>query len=121
MNAGCNADLPNLRDSPIVMQSDRIAASGIGTCLIQSAETVCWGLSGLKTVTPGDGSLKFVALRGGAEHYCGLAADSTAYCWGFNIYGELGDGTRTNRDLPTRVVTTLKFVAISAGLFNTCA
>lgn len=120
-NAGCNSEMTDSLGVPIAMQSDRIAASGIGTCIIQSSETVCWGYGGPRRVTPGDGSLRFVALRGGGGNFCGLTADSTAYCWGYNTYGELGDGTTTNRDLPTRVVTTQKFIAISASGGTTCA
>lgn len=120
-NASCNSDMIDPRGVPIAMQSDRIAASGIGTCIIQPTGTVCWGFGGTRRVTPADGSLRFVTISGGGEQVCGLTADSTAYCWGYNTYGELGDGTTTNRDLPTRVATSLKFVSITASGGTTCA
>lgn len=108
---------------PLVMQSDRLAGTDQQSCLLErSGEVVCWGLgNGPSRITPGDGSLRFVALRGGVDHLCGLTADSVAYCWGGNTYGQLGDGTRVARDRPTRVSTTLKLLAISASVFSTCA
>ena len=36
-------------------------------------------------------------------HACALLADGSALCWGGNEVGQLGDGTRTNRLVPTRV------------------
>ena len=35
---------------------------------------------------------------------CGVTTDHRAYCWGDNTDGQLGDGTRTQRLLPTAVV-----------------
>jgi len=49
-------------------------------------------------------------------------ANGEAKCWGRNGYGELGDGTTTNRSVPTSVVslgTTIR--SISGGLRHTCA
>lgn len=112
---GPDNDLPGL-------QSDRLAATAQQSCLVQrSGEVFCWGLGDAKGVTPGDGSLRFVALRGGWDHLCGLTADSTAYCWGRNDWGQLGDGTRVERSQPTRVATDLELVAITASVHTTCA
>jgi hypothetical protein len=41
-------------------------------------------------------------------------------CWGFNGDGELGDSTRTQSNVPVRVVGGLEFSSISAGSFHTC-
>jgi alpha-tubulin suppressor-like RCC1 family protein len=60
-------------------------------------------------------------IVGGYDHTCALLADGTAYCWGRNEYGQLGDGTQTDRFLPTPVATSLRFTAISAGYGHTCA
>jgi alpha-tubulin suppressor-like RCC1 family protein len=35
---------------------------------------------------------------------CAVRSDGTAWCWGHNEYGKLGDGTTTSRAQPVRVV-----------------
>ena len=40
---------------------------------------------------------------------CGLTADGTAYCWGNNRSGQIGDGTQTSKAVPTKVNTNVKF------------
>ena len=72
------------------------------------------------------GGLHFTALAVGGdisyhgEHTCGLTTDGTAYCWGYNPFGQLGDGTTTNRASPTRVAGGMSFVALSVGNGHTC-
>ena len=52
---------------------------------------------------------------------CGVQSGG-AKCWGYNYYGELGDGSRTNRDHPTQVVgLTSGVVKISADSYSACA
>lgn len=63
----------------------------------------------------------------GSNHTCALKSDGTVYCWGYNWYGQLGDGTQTNRLTPVQVhgednngyLTDV--IEISAGEKHTCA
>ena len=43
-------------------------------------------------------------LAVGDNHTCARFTDGTLRCWGQNAYGQLGDGTREDRRLPTPVV-----------------
>lgn len=43
------------------------------------------------------------------------------WCWGYNDRGQLGDGTRETRLVPTPVVALDDVVALSAGREHTCA
>jgi alpha-tubulin suppressor-like RCC1 family protein len=101
---------------PVPVQVLRIAQTTQNACLLTPAgEISCWGLGGpSQKVRPPEVS-RFVSISGGIDHFCALAADSTAYCWGRNNCGELGDGTQITRDQPVRVATTLKFVSVRAA------
>src|SRR3990172_1607341 len=46
----------------------------------------------------------WVSLTAGAGHTCGLTTSGTAYCWGDNGSGQLGDGSGTNHATPVAVV-----------------
>lgn len=74
--------------------------------------------------TPVTGGLLFRAVAAGYGHTCGVTTNSQAYCWGLNGYpatGALGDGTTTNRLVPTHVASTHSFRQVSAGFKHTCA
>jgi alpha-tubulin suppressor-like RCC1 family protein len=34
---------------------------------------------------------------------CGATSSGATYCWGQNTNGQLGDGTKSNRSIPTAV------------------
>ena len=38
------------------------------------------------------------------SHSAALRPDGTLYCWGSNIYGQVGDGTNANKTAPTLIV-----------------
>ncbi|MFO0610501.1 MAG: hypothetical protein U0324_45490 [Polyangiales bacterium] len=49
------------------------------------------------------GITRAVHISVGLAHQCAVLADGQALCWGGNSYGQLGDGTTTDRSLPTPV------------------
>ena len=72
------------------------------------------------------GGRTFTALVAGSHHTCGLATGGTAYCWGYNAYGQLGDGTTgdggnsADRSAPVAVSGGLTFASLVAGGNVTC-
>ncbi len=59
-------------------------------------------------------------MSGGGVHTCGVTTDNRAYCWGHNLFGQLGDGTTTDRLTPVAVAGTLRFRQVSARAGVTC-
>jgi alpha-tubulin suppressor-like RCC1 family protein len=60
----------------------------------------------------------------GLNHQCALFTGTTktqAYCWGDNVDGQLGDGTTTERNVPTLVKGDINWRQISPGYHHTCA
>jgi alpha-tubulin suppressor-like RCC1 family protein len=56
-----------------------------------------------------------IALSVGSQHTLALKQDGTVWAWGYNDYGQLGDGTNTHRALPVRVVNLANVTKIHAG------
>jgi alpha-tubulin suppressor-like RCC1 family protein len=66
---------------------------------------------------------QFTELSAGGEHTCGLANDSNTYCWGGGDFGQLGDGTTSDRmnPVPVHRPAGVIFTQIAVGEFHTCA
>jgi alpha-tubulin suppressor-like RCC1 family protein len=62
----------------------------------------------------------FTAVTVGANHSCGLTGGGEAFCWGENRMGQLGDGSKNDRNKPIAVGGGLSFSSISAGEGYTC-
>jgi len=62
----------------------------------------------------------FTSATVGGSHSCGLTVAGTAFCWGNNAFGQLGDGTVTNSNVPVRVSGGHVFSSLSAGASFTC-
>lgn len=87
-----------------------IAAGGYDSCAATvSGAALCWGQNHdgqLGIGTTGNGSSTPVSVTGlssgvvavaAAElHNCAVTSDGAVWCWGYNVEGELGDGTNTN-------------------------
>jgi len=67
--------------------------------------------------------LTFGAVSPGDEHTCGITTDGSAYCWGDNVDGQLGNGTAADWVKPARVAAGggLHFMSVDAGFRHTCA
>ena len=57
---------------------------------------------------------------GFVDHTCGRTASGTAYCWGDNEVGQLGDGSTVDRLEPSAVVGGFLFTSLDAGYRHTC-
>ncbi len=112
---------------------------GSHTCALTTAGGVkCWGYNedgqlgdGTREnkTTPVDvlglGSGVAAIAAGGdyrGSHTCALTTAGGVKCWGYNEYGQLGDGTREDKTTPVDVLGLGSGVAaIAAGGYHTCA
>jgi alpha-tubulin suppressor-like RCC1 family protein len=60
-------------------------------------------------------------LSVGQQHTCARTTDNRLYCWGWNLFAQLGDGTIEERTRPVPVATTLRFRQLTAGFTHSCA
>ena len=68
------------------------------------------------------GSLRFTKLEANSEYTCALAEDRRAFCWGKNMYGELGytNGRGTWVSSPQLVLGGQLYTDIAADSHHTC-
>jgi alpha-tubulin suppressor-like RCC1 family protein len=55
------------------------------------------------------------AIAGGDSHSLALKSDDTVWAWGYNIQGQLGNGTDTNSNVPAKVFNLTEIIAIAGG------
>jgi alpha-tubulin suppressor-like RCC1 family protein len=98
--------------STIAGMSGVVAIAGtesLRMCALLADRSVsCWrssGAPGPMQAAPAaiEGLSDVVSLSAGQQHSCAVLTDGTVRCWGTNAYGELGDGTQTDSDVPVRV------------------
>jgi alpha-tubulin suppressor-like RCC1 family protein len=113
----------------------RIDTGDSHTCaVVEIGRVLCWGSNAFGQVGDGRNGLRLVpvnvnglsmnlaAVSAGGLHTCALTSVGGVKCWGNNAYGQLGDGTTTDRVSPVDVVgLSSSVVAIAAGGFHTCA
>ena len=61
------------------------------------------------------------AVTAGFYHTCAVLADNSVKCWGYNLSGQLGDGTTSDNTNPVSVSGISTATAVTAGRFHTCA
>lgn len=102
--------------SGLISGVQAIAVNHYHSCALLTGGSVkCWGYNGYGQV--GDGTTTYrtvptqvsgltsgvAAIITGYQHSCALLTDGSMKCWGYNGYGQIGDGTTTNRTVPTQV------------------
>ncbi|MFN8489082.1 MAG: cohesin domain-containing protein [Caldilineaceae bacterium] len=112
-----------------------LAAGGAHTCALTASGGVkCWGAN--ESGQLGDGTTinqprpinvsgltsGVQTITAGESHTCALLTTGAVECWGFNLRGQLGDGSTTQHSMPVAVTGLTSGVqAISAGNAYTCA
>lgn len=121
---------------------DEISAGSLHTCAKRIDGTVwCWGRNDRKQLGMGPGQTQYpVEIRmedgyplqdvehiaAGGNHTCAIVSDGSAWCWGDNSFGQLGNGSASEASFPVQVLTSGgpvldDLVQIVAGNAHTCA
>ena len=96
-----------------------IAAGWVHTCTVRAGGGMkCWGDNewgqvGNGTTTTGVGAPvdvqqlggRAIQVTAGERHTCARLQGNVAKCWGWNEFGQLGNGETTDRSLPVPVIT----------------
>jgi alpha-tubulin suppressor-like RCC1 family protein len=122
-----------------------ITAGDFHTCAMSTTGAVyCWGYNlsgqlGNNSTTNSDvpvqvegvggsGLLSGIAsIAAGFAHTCAVSTTGGVYCWGYNPYGQLGNNSTTQRNVPVQVVgaggsgVLSGIASIAAGEDHTCA
>ena len=141
------SDVPVAADMPIGVTFTQVSTGGDSVCAVDSTGAAfCWGWNyygELGDPAAGGTSDEPVAvdasgvlagtdltqISAGSEDTCAVDSTGAAYCWGWNYYGELGDGTTIESGMPVAVDTrgvlagtTLTQISVGGNLGGTtCA
>lgn len=122
----------------VISVSDAVGATvggGHACAWRKSGAVACWGLNewrqlgigdttttnSVSTPLPVEAVTGVKQVVGGASHTCALATDGRRVsCWGTNVGGTLGRGTRVLSDVPVKVVSASSFASLSLGGSHAC-
>ncbi len=138
----------NTDETTVAVKAGKVQAVGIGaggdqSCALMSPTTgspfnvQCWGGDFDGELGNNDendsyapvnaqvsGNASAIAL--GWSHSCAVLADvkgvtGTIQCWGYNYYGQLGNRSTDDSDVPVAVYGLSQATSLSAGEYHTCA
>lgn len=112
-----------------------VAAGGHTSCAISAeGRAFCWGRGVNGQIGDGDATDRWTptaveglgddvqAMTLGEAHVCALNRQRRVYCWGANGYGQIGDSSTTQRNLPVLVQGLIGgTLSMAAGRLHTCA
>jgi len=120
--------------SPAARAADALATGGGHSCVVQpDGRTYCWGWQEQGQV--GDGSFEYsiatprlitgahgaVAIDAGYQHTCAVMAGGGVKCWGYDRFGQVGDGAASNAVAPRDVIGVSNAVDVGTGVYFSCA
>ena len=135
------AQTPN---RPNTFTEQSISLGFVHSCAISNGAAKCWGSDWDGQLGIGDGkrwggpwyrkqtpvqvhglSADVMAIAAGSSHSCAIQ-DGVAHCWGYNRYGQLGNGTITSRSIPDSIPVQVNglsanVTAVAAGSHHSCA
>lgn len=142
--AGSSAQLGNGTTSdssiPVTVQgltATAISAGSTSTCAVSTAGgAMCWGANGAGQLGNGGYSLGWVptsvtgltsgvkAIAAGYQFACALTTSGAVKCWGWNIMGQLGNGSTASSAVPVNVsglTSGVATLATGAASWHACA
>jgi len=115
----------------------RVAVGPDHTCAVRTDATLwCWGddwAGQLGQNSTSDGHLPeqvsspatdgWASVSAGAAHTCAVRTDGTLWCWGWNLFGQLGLGDAPDQELPAQVTSPAAdgWTEVETGGEHTCA
>ena len=114
-----------------------ISSGSYHTCALTTTRDVkCWGDNYHGQLGLGDNVDRLVpnlvtlpadtdviSISSGSFHTCAVLNNGEVYCWGFNAYGQLGDSSTNNSNIPvkSRLLENQISTQVSSGVFHTCS
>lgn len=111
-----------------------ISAGSYHSCAVTSAGGAkCWGYNGYGQLGDSSNSPRaspvdvagmttgVFSVSAGGQHTCAVLSDRAMKCWGYNQFGQLGDGTATTRNSPVSVLGLTNVAMAAGGAGHTCA
>lgn len=123
-----------LRAASVVFATAIILALAFSASASASGGTVsAWGYNeygevgngttspSVESPVPVTGISNATQVTGGEYHGLATLSDGTVKSWGYNYYGELGNGTTTNSSVPVQVNGLSNVVAVAGGAYHNLA
>ena len=134
IGVGLTACIPPAYPPPIPIGASIAAGAGHACVVVGGGAVKCWGYNsngqlGNGTTTDSNTPVDVTGVVGataiasdaGAVHTCAIVGGGAVKCWGYNLYGQLGNGTNTDSTTAVDVTGVAGATAIAAGFGHTCA
>lgn len=113
-----------------------VDAGASSNCAVkEDGRAFCWGNNGdgqlgngtnktsnIPVRVNGDSNSVWIMISAGDFHTCAINTESKIYCWGWNYFGELGNGQSGTSKVPVEIYgENSDWISVTAGGSFTCA
>ncbi|MBK6728170.1 MAG: chromosome condensation regulator RCC1 [Xanthomonadales bacterium] len=119
---------------PVTAQAQQMAAGAGHTCaIVPGGNLHCWGWDeqgqlgdsaphySIAEPVRAEGLTDVVSVDGGSQHTCAATSTGGAWCWGYNRWGQIGNGSGASPATPTPVVGISTALSVATGGNHSCA